>query len=71
MDFSTFVFFLLAGLLVTSSLLVVFLRNVVHCALALVSALLIIAVLFVTLHATGGRIDLEENGCGQHRSRGC
>ena len=51
MDFSTFVFFLLAGLLVLSSLLVVFLRNVVHCALALVSALLIIAILFVTLHA--------------------
>ncbi len=51
MDFSTFVFFLLAGLLVLSSLLVVFLRNVVHCALALVSALLMIAVLFVTLHA--------------------
>ena len=37
--------------LVLSSLLVVFLRNVVHCALALVSALLIIAILFVTLHA--------------------
>jgi len=51
MDFSTFIFFLLAGLLVFSSLLVVFLRNVVHCALALVAALLIIAILFVTLHA--------------------
>ena len=44
-------FFLLAGLLVLSSLLVVFLRNVVHCAMALVSALLIIAILFVTLQA--------------------
>jgi NADH-quinone oxidoreductase subunit J len=30
---------------------VVFLRNVVHCAMALVSALLLIAVLFVTLQA--------------------
>jgi NADH-quinone oxidoreductase subunit J len=34
-----------------ASLLVVFLRNVVHCAMALVSALLLIAVLFVTLQA--------------------
>ena len=34
-----------------SSLLVVFLRNVVHCAMALVAALLIIAILFVTLQA--------------------
>src|SRR5437660_5907782 len=51
MDASTFVFFLLAGLLVTSSLLVVFLRNVVHCAMALVAALLIIAIFFITLHA--------------------
>jgi len=45
------IFFLLAALLVISSLLVVFLRNVVHCAMALVTALLIIAILFVTLHA--------------------
>jgi NADH-quinone oxidoreductase subunit J len=51
MDASTFVFFLLAGLLVLSSLLVVFLRNVVHCAMALVTALLIIAILFISLHA--------------------
>ena len=51
MDASTFVFFLLAGLLVISSLLVVFLRNVVHCAMALVAALLIIAIFFITLHA--------------------
>jgi len=51
MDASTFGFFLLAGLLVISSLLVVFLRNVVHCAMALVAALLIIAIFFITLHA--------------------
>ncbi|HEY7218261.1 MAG TPA: NADH-quinone oxidoreductase subunit J [Candidatus Binatia bacterium] len=51
MDASTFVFFLLASLLVVSSLLVVFLRNVVHCAMALVTALLIIAILFISLHA--------------------
>src|SRR5581483_5572995 len=51
MDFSTLIFFLLAGLLVIASLLVVFLRDVVHCALALVAALLIIAIFFVSLHA--------------------
>lgn len=51
MDASTFVFFLLASLLVVSSLSVVFLRNVVHCALALVTALLIIAIFFFSLHA--------------------
>ena len=51
MDTPGLIFYLLASLLVTSSLLVVFLRNVVHCAMALVTALLIIAVLFVTLHA--------------------
>jgi len=45
------IFYLLAALLVISSLMVVFLRNVVHCAMALVTALLLIAVLFVTLHA--------------------
>lgn len=44
-------FFVLAGLLVASSLLVVFQRNVVHCAMALVGALFLIAVLFVTLNA--------------------
>jgi NADH-quinone oxidoreductase subunit J len=44
-------FFVLAGLLVASSLLVVFQRNVVHCAMALVAALFLIAVLFVTLNA--------------------
>jgi len=48
----TRVYFLPAGhLAVIASLMVVFLRNVVHCAMALVSALLLIAVLFVTLHA--------------------
>jgi NADH-quinone oxidoreductase subunit J len=41
----------IAVLLVLSSLMVVFLRNVVHCALALVVALFLIAVLFVMLHA--------------------
>jgi len=51
MDTPSLIFFLLAALLVISSLLVVFLRNVVHCAMALVTALLIIAILFVTLHA--------------------
>ena len=51
MDIPSLIFYLLAALLVMSSLLVVFLRNVVHCAMALVTALLIIAVLFVTLHA--------------------
>ena len=51
MDISILIFYLLAALLVISALLVVFLRNVVHCAMALVTALLLIAVLFVTLHA--------------------
>jgi NADH-quinone oxidoreductase subunit J len=44
-------FFIVAGLLVISALLVVFQRNVVHCAMALVAALFLIAVLFFTLHA--------------------
>jgi NADH-quinone oxidoreductase subunit J len=44
-------FFALAGLLVLCSLLVVFLNNVVHCAMALVAALFIVAILFLTLHA--------------------
>jgi NADH-quinone oxidoreductase subunit J len=51
MENSELLFYLLAGLLVISSLLVVFLRNVVHCAMALVTALLLIAVFFITLHA--------------------
>jgi NADH-quinone oxidoreductase subunit J len=51
MDNAELLFYLLATLLVVSSLLVVFLRNVVHCAMALVTALLLIAVLFITLHA--------------------
>lgn len=51
MDPASLIFYLLAALLVTTSLMVVFLRNVVHCAMALVAALLLIAVLFVTLHA--------------------
>ena len=51
MDAPTVSFFVLAGLLVLSSLMVVFLRNVVHAAVALVAALLIIAIFFVTLQA--------------------
>ena len=51
MDTPSLIFYLLATLLVVSSLLVVFLRNVVHCAMALVTALLLIAILFVTLRA--------------------
>jgi NADH-quinone oxidoreductase subunit J len=51
MDSASLIFYLLATLLVIASLMVVFLRNVVHCAMALVSALLLIAVLFVTLQA--------------------
>lgn len=51
MDAATLLFFALAGLLVMSSLLVVFLPNVVHSAMALVAALLIIAIFFVILQA--------------------
>jgi NADH-quinone oxidoreductase subunit J len=45
------VFFILAGLLVVSSVLVVLQRDVVYCAMALVAALFLIAILFITLHA--------------------
>ena len=51
MDASVILFYVISLLLVLSSLAVVFLRNVVHCAMALVSALFLIAILFVTLHA--------------------
>jgi NADH-quinone oxidoreductase subunit J len=51
MDAASLIFYLLASLLVIASLMVVFLRNVVHCALALVAALLLIAVFFVILQA--------------------
>lgn len=51
MDAAHLIFFLLATLLVAASLLVVFLRNVVHCAMALVAALLLMAVFFVSLQA--------------------
>jgi NADH-quinone oxidoreductase subunit J len=44
-------FYVVAALLVFSSLLVVFQRNVVHSALALVAALFLIAILFLLLHA--------------------
>ncbi len=48
---SIIVFYALAGLLVISSLLVVFQRNVVHSAMALVAALFLIAIFFLNLHA--------------------
>jgi NADH-quinone oxidoreductase subunit J len=51
MSGSQFFFFVLAGLLIFSSLLVVFQRNVVHSAVALVVALFLIAILFLTLNA--------------------
>jgi len=51
MDTSAIIFYVISVFLVLASLMVVFLRNVVHCALALVVALFLIAVLFVTLHA--------------------
>lgn len=51
MDAPTLIFFTLAALLVSSSLLVVLLPNVVHGAMALVAALLIISIFFVMLQA--------------------
>src|SRR5213596_1612089 len=51
MDASIILFYVIAVLLVLSSFMVVFLRNVVHCALAWVAALFLIAILFVMLHA--------------------
>jgi NADH-quinone oxidoreductase subunit J len=51
MDVATVIFFSLAASLIGASLLVVFLRNVVHSAMALVAALFIIAVFFVILQA--------------------
>ena len=51
MNAATVIFFILATLLVISALMVVFLRRVVHCAMALVVALLLIAILFITLQA--------------------
>lgn len=44
-------FFILAGLSIVSSLLVIFQRNVVHSAMSLVATLFLIAVLFLTLEA--------------------
>ena len=46
-----FLFYVVAALLIGSSLLVVLKRNVVHNAIALVAALFLIAILFVMLHA--------------------
>jgi NADH-quinone oxidoreductase subunit J len=51
MDAASLMFFALAGLLVACSLLVVLLPNVVHSAMALVAALLIISIFFVILQA--------------------
>jgi NADH-quinone oxidoreductase subunit J len=51
MDASAILFYVISALLVLASFMVVFLRNVVHCALALVVALFLIAILFVMLHA--------------------
>lgn len=51
MDLSSLIFFVLAAFLVLTSLMVVFLRNVVHAAVALVAALLVIAIFFVILQA--------------------
>jgi NADH-quinone oxidoreductase subunit J len=51
MDASVILFYAVAALLMLTSLMVVFLRNVVHCALALVAALFLIAILFLMLHA--------------------
>jgi NADH-quinone oxidoreductase subunit J len=51
MNASIWIFFFLSALLVIASLMVVFLRNVVHSAMALVAALFIIAIFFVTLQA--------------------
>jgi NADH-quinone oxidoreductase subunit J len=48
---SEILFFILAGLLVFSALMVVLQRDVVYCAMALVAALFLIAILFLTLHA--------------------
>jgi NADH-quinone oxidoreductase subunit J len=48
---SEIVFFLLAGLFVVASLLVIFQRNVVHSAIALIAALFLNAILFLTLYA--------------------
>jgi NADH-quinone oxidoreductase subunit J len=45
------IFFIVAALLILSSVLVVFQRNVVHSAVALVAALFLIAVLFLSLNA--------------------
>ena len=48
---SLVLFYLLAGLLVAAALMVVLQRNVVYCAMALVAALFLIALLFLTLDA--------------------
>jgi len=45
------IFFILAALLITSSLSVIFQKNAVHSALSLVAALFLMAVIFLTLRA--------------------
>jgi NADH-quinone oxidoreductase subunit J len=45
------VFFLLAGLLIVASVMVIFQRDVVHSAIALIAALFLNAILFLTLYA--------------------
>ena len=45
------IFFIVAALLIVCSIFVVFQRNVVHSAVALVAALFLIAVLFLSLNA--------------------
>ncbi len=51
MSIELLIFFILAVFLIASSLLVIFQRNPVHSALALVAALFIMAVLFLTQEA--------------------
>lgn len=51
MNASAVLFYAVSVLVVLSSLMVVFLRNVIHCAMALVASLFLIAVLFLMLHA--------------------
>ncbi len=51
MSIELLIFFILAVSMIASSLLVIFQRNPIHSALALVAALFIMAVLFLTLEA--------------------
>lgn len=51
MSIELIIFFILAALLIASSLSVIFQRNPVHSALSLVAALFFVAILFLTLKA--------------------